>query len=118
MIPSLTEQDLSPYFNKAEMIQQAAEQLKKDLEQFGMDIVFSGDPLNAYEELFAQTEPFVQKLIHNNYEKLFQLLYRIDVSEKLIGKAVEDSDHVSSEITRLILFRELQKVVIRNYYSK
>src|ERR1043165_9255477 len=100
------------------MIRQAAEQLKKDLEQFGVDIVFSGDTLNAYDELFAQTEPFILKLIHNNYEKLLQLLYRIDVSEKLIGKAVEDSDHISADITRLILFRELQKVVIRNYYNK
>lgn len=118
MIPSLTEQDLSPYFNKAEMIQQTADQLKKDLEQFGVDIVFSGDTMAAYDELFAQTEPFIQKLIHTNYEKLLQLLYRIDVSEKLIGKAVEGSNNVSAEITRLILFRELQKVVIRNHYSK
>jgi hypothetical protein len=74
--------------------------------------------LHVFSELFSQTEPFIRKLIATHYEKLLQLLYRIDVNEKLIAEAVNEGKNISGEITRLILYRELQKVVIRNYYGR
>lgn len=116
-LPQLTEKDLSPYFDRADLIRQAAEQLKKDLEPFGLEITLPQNMLSTYDELFAQTEPFIKRLINTHFEKLLQLLYRIDVQEKLVKEAVERSEQVSHAITRLILFRELQKVVIRNTYS-
>ena len=88
------------------------------MEQFGEEINFSGNIATAYSELFTQTQPFIQKLIDTNYQKLLQVLYRIDVSEKMISAAVNEGNEISSVITRLILFRELQKVVIRNHYGK
>ena len=112
MLPSLTEKDLSPYFNREDLILQAAEQLKKDLAQHGFDIEYGRDHLHIFSELFMQTEPFIRKLISTHYEKLLQLLYRIDVSEELIARAVNEGGNISEEITRLILYRELQKVVI------
>jgi hypothetical protein len=116
-LPSLTEKDLSPYFDRADLIRQAAGQLKKDLDPFGLEIELPEDMLTTYEKLFSQTEPFIKKLIDHHFEKLLQLLYRIDVQEKLVKEAVEKSGQVSHAITRLILYRELQKVVIRNTYS-
>ena len=117
-LPSLTEKDLLPYFYRTDLIRQAAEQLRKDLEQFGEEIIYSGDPAKAYDELFSQTRPFILKLVQRNYEKLLQLLYRIDVNEKLVAEIVNSGEDIASGLTRLILFRELQKVVIRNLYSK
>ena len=116
-LPLATRNDLLHYFDRADIIRQTAEQLTRDMEQFGETIVYSGNPATAYEELFKQTEPFIQKLIFQRYEKLLQLLYRIDVNEKFIAEVVSSGKDVSAGITHLILYRELQKVVIRNYYS-
>lgn len=118
MLPSLDEKDLSPYFNRPELIRQAAEQLKKDLAQAGVEITFSGNVFGAYDELFGQTEPVIRKFMEGAREKLMQLLYRIDISEKMLGEILANEKDAAARLTRLILFRELQKVVIRNFYGK
>jgi len=48
------------------------------------------------------------------------ILYRIDVSDEQIKKAVREntSEPFSEIVTDLIIKRELQKVVIRSHYSK
>ena len=116
-IPADSDSELAPYLNSAELILQTAEQIKKDFEFFNLEIKFSGNAEKAYEELFTQIEPHISKYIHSDYQKLLSLLYRIDVSEKRISEAVNESENVSEEITRLVIFRELQKVVIRKYYN-
>src|SRR5687768_14471731 len=102
-IPALNESELSPYFNREDLVFQTAEQVKKDFELFDLEIQFSGKPETAYAELFSQVEPYIGKLIHSNYEKLLNVLYRIDVSEKRVSEAVNESENVSAAITRLII---------------
>lgn len=111
--------DLTPYFNKLEMIQATADQIIKDFEMFGLEIKFSGNSYEAYEELFDQIEPHIQKLIDSNPSKFTAILYRIDLSDSQLKKAVEEnsSETFSAIVTDLIIKRELQKVVIRNHYK-
>ncbi len=111
--------DLSPYINKLDLIKETAQQIIKDFEMFGMEIKFSGSGYNAYEELFEQIEPHINELLVANQQKFMCILYRIDVSDVQIKNAVAEnsSEPFSSIITDLILKRELQKVVIRNYYK-
>lgn len=112
-------QNLSPYFNKLEIIQETAAQIIKDFEMFGMDVKFSGNAYNAYEELFEQIEPHIRKMVDTNRQKFLGILYRIDVSDIQVKKAVESnsSESFSEIMTDLIIKRELQKVVIRNHYK-
>ncbi|MEY3982591.1 MAG: hypothetical protein RL160_148 [Bacteroidota bacterium] len=112
-LPRLCEQDLKPWFNKAEYIQACAEQVQKDFAMYGFDIDFSGTTATAYEELFAQLEPIVARETGRSSGKLQELLYRIDVSEQKVREAALADEPWSQSITRLILWRELQKVVIR-----
>lgn len=112
-LPRLCEQDLKPWFNKAEYIQACAEQVQKDFAMYGFDIEFSGDAATAYDELFVQVEPIVAKAMDQRSAKLQELLYRIDVSEQRVREAALADEPWSQSITRLILWRELQKVVIR-----
>ena len=116
-IPALNESELAPFLNREELIRLTAEQIKKDFDWFDFEIRFSGKAESAYAQLFSQIEPFINKLISTNYEKLLSVLYRIDVSEKRISEAVNKSENISAEITRLIIFRELQKVIIKKHYS-
>lgn len=112
--------DLSPYYNKLEILQQTANQIIKDFDMFGMEIKFSGNAYNAYEELFNQIEPHINKMLDNNRSKFMGILYRIDVSDEQIKKAVKEnsSEPFSFIISDLIIKRELQKVVIKNFYKK
>ncbi len=111
--------DISPFINRLDLIKDTADQIIKDFDMFGMEIKFSGNAYNAYEELFDQIEPHIDKLIGSNQKKFMGILYRIDLSDVQIKKAVNEnlSEPFTSIITDLIIKRELQKVVIRNHYK-
>ncbi len=87
---------------------------------FGIEIRFSGNAYNAYEELFDQIEPHIDQLIRSNQQKFMGILYRIDLSDEQLKKAVESNstEPFSTIVSDLIIKRELQKVVIRNQYKK
>lgn len=110
---------ISKYFNQLGLIKATADQIIKDFEMFGMEIRFSGNAYNAYEELFEQIEPHIRKLIDSNRSKFMGILYRIDLNDEQVKKAVNEnsSEPFSEIITDLIIKRELQKVVIRNHYK-
>jgi len=111
--------NISQYFNKLDLIKNTADQIIKDFDMFGLEIRFSGNAYNAYEELFEQIEPHIKKLIDSNQSKFMGILYRIDVSDEQVKKAVNEnsSEPFSEIITDLIIKRELQKVVIRQHYK-
>jgi hypothetical protein len=111
--------DLTPYLNRPDILNDTAKQVIKDFGMQGMEINFSGNTGNTYVELFSQILPIIEKLIIDNTEKFYALLYRIDISEVQVKKAVEKAtDKSFSEIvTDLILKRELLKVVIRKNYA-
>lgn len=111
--------DLSPYINRLDLIKATADQIIKDFDMFGLEIKFSGNAYNAYEELFDQIEPHIDKLIHSNQQKFMSILYRIDLSDVQLKKAVNENttESFSAVVSDLIIKRELQKVVIRNHYK-
>lgn len=112
--------NVSAYINRLDLIKDTANQVIKDFDMFGLEIKFSGSSYNAYEELFEQIQPYIEKLISTNMHKFMGILYRIDLSEEQIKKAVNEnqSESFSVIITDLVIKRELQKVVIRQQYKK
>ena len=112
--------DLRPYLNRPDILSETAKQVIKDFGMTGMEIKFSGNADNAYRELFLQILPLIEKMQSENFQNFYSLMYRIDISELQIKKAVEGSkDKTFSEVvTELILQRELLKVVFRRQYSK
>ena len=112
--------DITPYLNRPDILNETAKQIVKDFGMVGMEIRFSRNPENAYEELFAQILPHIEKLLKEDFQNFYSLMYRIDISETQIKKTVEGSkDKSFSEIvTFLILKRELTKVIFRAQYSK
>jgi hypothetical protein len=116
-IPSLSE--LSPYYNRTDLLEKVVEQIKKDFNWFNFEITFTNKEESAYLELFHQILPLVDELLNDNYPKLLAMLYRIDIDEDFLNKRLKESEQVDTDevITDLIIKRELQKVIIREIYN-
>jgi hypothetical protein len=116
----LEQLDLTPYKLQAEIIQQTIHQIIKDFSMFGMEIYFTGNVAMAYEEIYRQLCGFIETLIIHDFHKLLALLYQIDLSDEAIIKAEEEHPNTTRHeiIAELLLYRELRKVVYRNYYKK
>ncbi|HPI54006.1 MAG TPA: hypothetical protein PLU10_04890 [Chitinophagaceae bacterium] len=116
-LPSLAEHELKPWFEKGDMIVACIAQLKKDVGAYGIHIEVSGNPLTAYTEMAAQLEPQLKVLLSKE-TSLQALLYRIDLDERAVKSIDTREETFTSALTRLILWRELQKVVTRKIMSQ
>lgn len=109
--------DLTPYFHRKDLINETAQQIIKDFELVGIKFIFKYNTQPPFEELVQQMLPHISRLLEN--KKLNRLLYRVDVSEGQLLRLMENNKtNLTEAITLLIIKRELQKVVIRNYYKK
>lgn len=119
-LPDYNNLSIEPYRNKEEIIRQVAAQIEKDFAQFGLEVQFSSEFDYAYDELFFQLKEHIIWLLDRDYHRLVLLLYQIDLSEKQIIKAEQEHPDVpkSDLLAELIIIRELQKVLIRNYFKK
>jgi hypothetical protein len=108
--------DLGPFKLEESIIRQVAAQLAKDFNDIQVEVSFtgSGDP---YLELKQQVLPIVDYLLEKNPEKLFALFYRIDIPEQKVKSLFTGEGDAVDEYTELILNRELQKVITRNFYA-
>ena len=108
---------IEPYRHDLEVIRDTVRQIKKDFGIFNFEISFSGNEANAYPELKTQLVAIFKDLLGNHKEKVFALLYSIDVPEnKLKDKPtlVAFEEHIAE----LVLERELMKVVMRKLFGK
>ena len=109
--------DYEKYRRQLAYIRRTVEQIQKDFQIFEVDITFSGDPESAYDELFAQIQPLIAELSSGNPERLMNLLYRIDLKETDLQRAVNERGDFVEYITEKILKRELQKVILREHFK-
>ncbi|KAA5534451.1 hypothetical protein F0919_07450 [Taibaiella lutea] len=59
----------------------------------------------------------VDKLIEGNPDKLFSMLYRLDISERKIKEAMATDNEVTKKIAVLIYERQLEKIISRRNFS-
>jgi hypothetical protein len=112
--------DITPYFERELLVSETAAQIIKDFEQFNLPVAFSGNVLTAYAELHSQLTLHLQGLLSKQAGVLMNLLYKIDVNEMQAQSVfgITQLSERADALSKLIIKRELQKVVIRNYYSK
>ena len=71
-----------------------------------------------YKQLFSFASTLVSTLNEQAPKRILNLLYRIDLSEEKAQAEIEISTLTFSELlAELIVKRELQKVIMKNYYS-
>jgi len=75
--------------------------------------------IQSEEDLFLVLSEYIQELIDTDFSKLVNTLYRIDVSEIKIKKALNLSDikNANKVIAQLIIEREKQKIKTRAAYK-
>ena len=99
-----------------DLVRKTLKQVEKD---FG-DVILQLDEVPVSEtyffDLVTDLSYTVEALLEKNPEKLFSLLYRIDLPEGLAQQALS-SDKPHFALSELIMKRELQKVVLRQRYS-
>ncbi len=119
-LPEYNNIKVSKYRDKVEILRQVAAQIEKDFYQFGFEVKFSGEPVDAYNELFAQINEHVAYMLSQDYHRLVLLLYQIDLSEKEIIKNELKYPDVDKHqlLSEMIIQRELKKVLIRNYFKE
>ncbi len=111
--------DLNGYKNRRDIIDKVVSQINKDL---NLDIYMNadGDSTELYESLLQEVSNELRKMLTKSGGQIEQALYKIDVSEKAVSRALSDFKEEEPVVifARLILERELQKVVFRLVYSK
>jgi hypothetical protein len=117
---SLGLQNIEDYTKDLHWMLQATEQLEKEfyLQGWVFDKPIQAD--TAFECIEQQLLPKLSNEIikkGNSYSK--QLLYTIDIAESQVARAALESKGSSFPeiLTKLIIMRCLQKVLIRNYYK-
>lgn len=118
-LPQIRNDNVKGFLDRTEIVHETAEQIMKDFGMFGVEITFSGDVLNAYEELHGQLIDQVSVLIQNNYDKLLSVLYQVDITEREIAQAERDLPHYTHVeiIAHEVIARELKKVLWRRYFK-
>ena len=111
--------DIEPFKAKEEVISQTVQQIIKDFAMFGMDVEFPMDMEMVYVNIFKQLEGHIAELLSRNVQKLMALLYQIDIPEKNILESWESHPEYTHAqvIAELVIYRELRKVIFRNYYK-
>jgi len=110
--------ELKSHYLNDQFMRETLAQLQKDLQSSGLGFQeeLTPDPdqtLNALEEL-------VRTLLEENTERLFALLYRIDLSEREVSAFLhpDQEEEPARAIAQAIMDRELKKVIIRNYLAE
>lgn len=118
-LPQINNTNVSSLLNQADIVQQTAEQIMKDFGMFGVEITFSGNIDNAYEELHKQLIEQITLLVERNYDLLLSVLYQVDISDREIYKAEQELPHYShiEIIAHQVIVRDLKKVLLRRYFK-
>lgn len=118
-LPQVNNLNVTGYLDQSELVRETANQIIKDFGMFGVEITFSGNVLNAYDELHQQLIEQIIRLAENNYDLLLSILYQVDITNKEILKAEQDLPHYShiEIIAHQVIVRDLKKVLLRRYFK-
>ncbi|MBJ7428475.1 MAG: hypothetical protein JHD28_05900 [Bacteroidia bacterium] len=133
-LPEITHQNIAQLLNKENIINETISQIQKDFGMYNINIQFDGNTETAYEQLMYGLTIEVKQLLANDKSKLQSILYRIDLSEMAIKKALQVNSSINNQtpisntsltnfenqqqvISHEIIVRELKKVLTRNYFK-
>jgi hypothetical protein len=118
-LPDLQNSNIGSFLNRAEIVQETANQIMKDFGMFGIAIHFSGNTENAYQELHEQLINQISVNLEQSYGRLMAVLYQVDITEREIEKTARDLPHYNDleVLAHQIIFRELKKVLFRRYFK-
>ncbi len=117
MLPTL--QNIDSYKGNTDFLKLTKSQIEKDFDRIGIELEELKNQITAFEDFLDWLNPTINRLLECHSEKIFALFYLIDIPEKAIRAVLDDfnSQSVSVDVTKLIVERELLKVLTRAYFS-
>ena len=98
-------------------LQETIAQVEKDFLMIGVNFDIE-KPASDYNSLFTHIKKLVYAIHEKNPKLLYNLLYRIDLSEEIVQEKMKTSTLSFTEmLAELIVKRELYKVVLRKNIS-
>lgn len=112
--------DISQGISKPGLFEKFKLQLQKDIEICGCNGEFCTRLKADFNEIANTLKLEIEKINSTSGIKLSELLYRIDVSETQIKDKSKrfPKKHINEIISELIIKRELQKIVYKEYFKK
>jgi hypothetical protein len=97
-----------------------SETISKDFDKAGLSSIISRDEFDNLDELRKYLAKKIAELLDTNYEKLINILYRIDVNEEKLNKLFggKNREPIPGKLADLIIERQIQKINIRNMYKQ
>lgn len=105
---------------QAMLLDKFYEQLQREFDLCEVQLYFSYEKNSQIDTLQFSLAQSLEILASKESYKYSQLLYRIDISETQLNKALKDNQHENPffTISELIIKRVLQKVILKLTYSK
>lgn len=98
-----------------ELVHETFLQLQKDLQTENIEIEFSGDMADPYQELSGKLQLILDGLFRSP-EKLFRLLYRMDIPQGTFTEII-DQPEPKPALAHVFLKRSMEKVLFRKLNS-
>ena len=98
-------------------VKEALQIIKKEFDLASNELPVKSNP--SIQELHKYLTIAIGSMLDKEFNKLLNLLYRVDIEESLVAEALhaENPSEVASELARLIIDREMKKVESRKKYS-
>lgn len=106
-------EELNHWLVDASFNKKVLHQIEKDFSQSDLSLDIESP------EIISLMQEHIEKLLHDDFAKLMNLLYRIDLSESKIEslRAYDPTMPERDVITFLVIQREMQKVMFREMYK-
>lgn len=105
---------LSLYFTDKQILRSLVLQLNKDLSSAAVPLKFLLSARYSFGDMQQMLSDTLSKI---PVQQVFNLLYRVDISEQQLMKGMPTPGVDLDLFSALIIKRELQKVVLRKLYS-
>lgn len=111
--------DITPYLLDKEIIRETMQRIITDFEFFDIQLFYSGNEKNAYNEAYQQLIKVIDDVSLNNASLLMQIIYKIDISEQTLKNFTDKNPdkNFAECLSHLIIEREMQKVITRKLFK-
>jgi hypothetical protein len=85
--------------------------------EFGLSVSHAND--SSMEDLTIVLSKAIGHLLQSQPERLFQILYRLDVNESIVKKTFQEKagEELCSTLAQKMVERQIQRIRIRQKYS-
>ena len=108
-----TVENLLEQYKNPDVLKKTIDQINKDLYVYGEVVDLDVNSANAYSHLLDLVSLIVKRMLEQNSEQFFALLYRIDVSENSVNKVLSTEGDQVKQLSSILIEREAIKVLTR-----